>query len=668
MRQKLLTVVVAILCIVSVANALTPQKDAAKGLWGFVDDRGKWVVKPKYQSADTLGYGLAMVNENGKYGIIDSGNGKVIIKPRSEEMGRMQGTPYVLYYGGVNGIFDMKERKPLFESPDEMGRVFLGGDTPLFKFKRNNRWGLFANGKIQIEPKYLSVSFTPSAIVLLEYLPETEPAEFANTIVSRTAPNDAEQLIYSMLTVIPFDGSKGFVRKISPHATRESFGPFVRYILRSDYDDADDFFLDKNFNVVAFGEHVDNLKPQTFGPYNMLPVGKDDAIIYKSDGTIVKIVTQRGDSITRVGDYWIFGNNSLDDQGNYRDAAGAGKNLAIRGDDGKFHFLSPEVDKSLTFDEAAYPSGDYMIVRIGDKWGTVHDGRLLGLNTFAETPSIDPETGYVILNQNGRKGLMDPTCSKVLVEPKFDNVKPISVYGNTALKTYLNGKQGLYSTDGRELLPANYDNILGNKNKSWVIQSKELWGLADSNGKVLVEPTYKEFIQTEDPDYFKVRKGGWWGVISKSGVAIIPPGDYKNIAVHPGECIQVDFKPYTFTGKPIAPPSNPRIQVIEDFGANGGGVAVKIKIFNMMGLPFKVLNTVTNPAGKVLAVYENEVPGSQIIKGRTWSDIYYISTTDLPTTYGFSQDVYVQTTFKTMDGKTIPATGGKKVKLTYKKR
>ena len=31
---------------------LTPQKDEKKGKWGYVDEQGKWKIKPKYDSAE----------------------------------------------------------------------------------------------------------------------------------------------------------------------------------------------------------------------------------------------------------------------------------------------------------------------------------------------------------------------------------------------------------------------------------------------------------------------------------------------------------------------------------------------------------------------------------------------------------------------------------------
>ena len=51
------------------------------GKWGFVDKKGKEVVKPKYGEVNDFRNGLAQVWIDGKWGFIDK-NGKEIVKPK----------------------------------------------------------------------------------------------------------------------------------------------------------------------------------------------------------------------------------------------------------------------------------------------------------------------------------------------------------------------------------------------------------------------------------------------------------------------------------------------------------------------------------------------------------------------------------------------------------
>ena len=60
------------------AANLTPRQDD-KGQWGYTDTSGKWVVKPKYTTAEPFSDGFAIVSKDGKYGVVDE-NGKEKVK------------------------------------------------------------------------------------------------------------------------------------------------------------------------------------------------------------------------------------------------------------------------------------------------------------------------------------------------------------------------------------------------------------------------------------------------------------------------------------------------------------------------------------------------------------------------------------------------------------
>lgn len=60
------------------AAALTPQQND-KGEWGYTDATGKWVVEPKYTTAEPFYNNFAIVSKDGKYGVVDE-NGKEKVK------------------------------------------------------------------------------------------------------------------------------------------------------------------------------------------------------------------------------------------------------------------------------------------------------------------------------------------------------------------------------------------------------------------------------------------------------------------------------------------------------------------------------------------------------------------------------------------------------------
>src|SRR5579862_394911 len=51
-----------------------------KGKWGYIDEKGKIVIEPTFESAANFTEGLAAVKANGKYGYIDR-TGKFVIQP-----------------------------------------------------------------------------------------------------------------------------------------------------------------------------------------------------------------------------------------------------------------------------------------------------------------------------------------------------------------------------------------------------------------------------------------------------------------------------------------------------------------------------------------------------------------------------------------------------------
>ena len=62
------------------AMKLEPKK-GDNNLWGFVDEEGKWVIKPKFRDAEDFSEGFAAVKLDGKWGYIKS-DGKWLVKPR----------------------------------------------------------------------------------------------------------------------------------------------------------------------------------------------------------------------------------------------------------------------------------------------------------------------------------------------------------------------------------------------------------------------------------------------------------------------------------------------------------------------------------------------------------------------------------------------------------
>lgn len=78
------TLVVMLMAVVSVSvygQVLTPKQNS-KGKFGFVDESGKWIIKPKYSAVtDFDNHAFAVVEKDGLKGLINN-KGKEVVKPK----------------------------------------------------------------------------------------------------------------------------------------------------------------------------------------------------------------------------------------------------------------------------------------------------------------------------------------------------------------------------------------------------------------------------------------------------------------------------------------------------------------------------------------------------------------------------------------------------------
>jgi hypothetical protein len=150
-----------------------------------------------------------------------------------------------------------------------------------------------------------------------------------------------------------------------------------------------------------------------------------------------------------------------------------------------------------------------------------------------------PNQGLVWVMQNKKNGYIDLT-GKVVIPLIYDETYN---FEGQNCKVKLNNKYGLVNRTGELVLPIKYDYIGSTKNFPAKINiggtfvdsnlTGGLWGLIDSNCKVLVEPSYN-FIWEHSEGLALVIKGGSfnsstktfdggkYGYIDYKGVEVIP--------------------------------------------------------------------------------------------------------------------------------------------------
>jgi len=157
MKQKLLILLVAVLGSLSAlaADVLTPKQDPATGLYGYVNQKGKWKIKPAYKGAndffapgETSKQQYAWVQEaDGMYTLIN-GKGKVALQGKyhavTQPINLGHGTLFAQVQKSANGPKQILliHDKQLIEVPDQYTTISsISSLEP--KKVRGQRWGEF---------------------------------------------------------------------------------------------------------------------------------------------------------------------------------------------------------------------------------------------------------------------------------------------------------------------------------------------------------------------------------------------------------------------------------------------------------------------------------------------------------------------------------------------
>ena len=133
--------------------------------WGFIDSTGKFVIKPKFNSADNFNEGLALIKENNKYGFINK-TGEYIVKPQYDfASGYSEGLAQVVTGKVTNGKYGFVDKAGKLVINPQYHYDIMNGQgvmSNMSKFKegfvvinQNGKFGYIdETGKTVIDPKY----------------------------------------------------------------------------------------------------------------------------------------------------------------------------------------------------------------------------------------------------------------------------------------------------------------------------------------------------------------------------------------------------------------------------------------------------------------------------------------------------------------------------------
>lgn len=116
------------------------------GKWGYVDIRGKYIIKPQYDLVNGFQYGVASVTKDGKTGVIRK-DGTYLAEPQFDEIGTVAHNRPGCFVqkDGKWGLLDKVTGKylvkPKFSEVRSVACDYCFGNYPEYiNVKENGRW------------------------------------------------------------------------------------------------------------------------------------------------------------------------------------------------------------------------------------------------------------------------------------------------------------------------------------------------------------------------------------------------------------------------------------------------------------------------------------------------------------------------------------------------
>lgn len=160
-------------------------------------------------------------------------------------------------------------------------------------------------------------------------------------------------------------------------------------------------------------------------------------------------------------------------------------------------------------------------IRRHDKYGFVDNrGRLRIANRYEA--AHDFSEGLAAVQILGKWGYIDKT-DNIVIQPTFDKVHD---FRNGVAEAFRNGRAGLIDTSGKVILALTYDS-LDQLEGYYIIRKDGLLGLAERNGRLLIEPRF-ESLELISQNRVIVRLRGKYGILTREGLSVVPT-DYNTM-------------------------------------------------------------------------------------------------------------------------------------------
>lgn len=500
------------LCMVAAtaafADGLVPKQNE-KGLWGCVNEAGKWVVKPKYLGATKMFRYSINANKVGRncptsgyYGMIQDQNGWGVFAVAVESKSGSSLTISRLV--GSKGSFISDRR---FEDVGEVvGR--------LVEVKSNGKWGVIRIPEIQEE---FECVYDTLSIVSLN-------PSIVRVVKDGKADISLDKDMYVERNVGDFDNCSLVCRKSgygecflfdANWNLLHKFDNKVRVVNRTFIDDKANCLYDADFNKTkefyscSFGRDypIITITEKHAGAERMFdcrshrylteePYSKVDSRGFSESGYGIATIYNRADG-TMIGQPFTKDGELLEKTPPIKYvASGLCLNMQCQNPtDNKWGFLGPKgsIIVPMEYDAVRVErrGGRKVLAAVKDGKTVIFDyeGNQLGTRDFKLSHD------FVATNSNGKKAFVDE--SEKVFSPWFDAI--VAFRSSDGFREegplYIvksGGKYGLYNRVTRkQVAPCVYDGISNVEvDNRIIIQQGTLCGVIDTQGKVILTPKY----------------------------------------------------------------------------------------------------------------------------------------------------------------------------------
>jgi len=559
----------------------------AGATYGYVNDRGDFIIQPQYDNAWPFDNGKAIVNTKDKYFYVDATGRN--LGPVPDDKNPYGSQSYLYAWTEDNGKFGFwKNGKSVLPANYDYATSFEGNVARINMGAKSNeesygysggQWGLIdAKGKAILAPKYTLIMPFNNGVALVnnggtaQYFPCEEECEqeVFYTCVGGTwglLKNDGTEVIkpgYDYL--VPFGknflaatGGKWSVLDatgntvyagpieidINPGAAEEDFDPDAPKAYAETEYNKDQIHDYHDYNFIEARESGRTGIISTDGKWLLKP--EFDNVIYHN-ATAATPFTE-GKVSVKVNGSW--------------GAADASGNLVI----------------PATYTGIRNFSNGFAAVRIGELWGFIDESNTIVVPaTYANVRDVQGHVAIVQKEQNNGESVIDLNNGKEIIAatPGAFPAPDGFVHGLCVFTEEGEGEtlKTVFSETGKDVFNRTYDDVQIYADLVYV-QDDNKWAMATHDGRLLtgfdyswIEPYYGQTwircstggeVYWEDMGDGPSVYGGLWGILDKSGKLHAPPalaeiGKFNNSNLAPARANKDldEIGYFDRSGKPVS--------------------------------------------------------------------------------------------------------------------